>query len=343
MRVKGRLWLSLLCMVLLSGCMPTSDERVFQKIHQKLTSLESYSCIAQVYVKGNKEPGEFKVKQWFSVPGKYRIEVIDPGDMENKTTVSDGERIWMYYPYIDQIFLMENAAEAEEEHLFVGFFLRDLLESEEIKFCTVNREGEEMLAVELPVPGGNKYCYMQKLFFDRRDIVPVLLEIYDINGNVTTRVRYSEFVYNCNPDPDLFRKVNVTECMLYEEKDIARLFPVSLEEARQVLDFSPLRLVSIPDGFEQEYVQVVDSDSGKALLINYKGRDGSFAILQRLVSGEKGNYYYQGEIIELGDREAVYSEDRHTRKICWSEGNMEIRVLGTVSRKTLLEIAAHIR
>lgn len=344
MSMNWRTLIVLLCVVLIiGGCSLDTDEKVFKKVHQKLTGLQSYNCMAEIYVKGNKKPEQFNVKQWFSVPDKYRLEIIDQGNMKDKITVFDGERIWMYYPYIDQIFLLENVDTTSEENLFVGFFLRDLLESEEIDYYTVEKDGEEMVVIELPVPGGNKYRYTQKLYVNKKHIIPVLLEIYDINGEVTTRVRYSDFSYNHDLNPDLFNQGTISKCMLYEELDISELFLSSLEEARQALDFSPLSLTAIPKGFEGDYIQVINSDKGNVLVMSYKGQNESFSILQGLLSMEEGEYSPSGEMLSIEGRNAVYSQDQHTRKIWWREGNIDIQVIGTVSRRTLMEIAKKIR
>jgi len=342
--MNWRSCIGLLCVVLfLGGCSLNTDEKVFNKVHQRLTGMESYSCIAEVYVKGNKNPGEFKVKQWFEVPNRYRIEVIDPGCMKDKTTVFDGNRIWMYYPYIDQVFLMENVDISGEENLFVGFFLRDLMESEEIQYYTVEKDGEQVIVIELPVPGSSKYRFIQKLYVNKKHLVPMLLEVYDVNNNITMRVKYSDFTYNPELNPDFFHQATVKESILYDELDTAQLFLDSLEDARPALDFSPLELTSTPQGFEQDYIQVIDSDKGKVLIIKYKGEEEGFTILQKLFYVEEGKYCPEGEILDVEGRNAIYSEDLHTREICWREGNIDIQVMGTISKKTLLEIAKKTR
>ena len=131
--MNWRVWVLLLILVLAGkGCSPNSEEKTYKAIHQKLTGLETYSCTAQIYVKGNKEPGQFRTKQWFCMPDRYRLEVLEPQSMQGKTTVYDGSRLWVYYPYIDQVLLLEDLEPPEDQNLFLGFFLRDMLETESI-------------------------------------------------------------------------------------------------------------------------------------------------------------------------------------------------------------------
>lgn len=194
--------------VLTGGCLPQRNERVFKEAHRKLVEMEGYSCTAEIYIKGNKKPGEYKVKQWFKVPDKYRVEVLEPGELKGKLTVCDGDRVWLYYPYIDQVFLLENVNSISEDNLFAGFFLKDLMNTEEIEYSFDEKEGQEVIVIEFPPAGGNKYRHVERLYISKRGFIPVLLEVCDVEGNVTTRVKYDSFDYNPKLDPELFQLRN---------------------------------------------------------------------------------------------------------------------------------------
>ncbi len=204
MRYKA--WVLIFLLILSGhGCSFYSEERVYKAIHRKLIKLERYSCEAQVYVKGNKGPEQFKTKQWFSMPDKYRIEVIEPQIMQGKTTVYDGNRFWIYYPYIDRGMSLEDAASSAEHNLFLGFFLRDMLEGEAISCCLEHWNGMPAMVIELPVPGDCKYRATQKLIVHSKEIRPLALEMYDIGGTVTARVEFLDFQFNPKTDKDLFK------------------------------------------------------------------------------------------------------------------------------------------
>ncbi len=187
------------------GCSGYSEEKVYKAVHKRLAGLETYSCEAQVYVKGNKGPGQFKIKQWFCMPDKYRIEVIEPQIMQGKTTVYDGSRFWIYYPYIDRMLFLEDTEFPAEGNLFLGFFLRDMLEGEKLSYCLDHWEEAPVMVIELPVPGGCKYRVTQKLMIHSKKMQPLVLEMFDINGAVTTRVEFLSFQFNPGIENDFFK------------------------------------------------------------------------------------------------------------------------------------------
>jgi len=334
----------LISLVLLcQGCSFYTEEKAYKEVHKKLAGMNTYSCTAEIYTKGNKAPGHFKTKQWFCMPDRYRLEVLEPAVMKGKTTVFDGQRLWMYYPYIDQVLLLEDMDSSMDENMFIGFFLRDMLETESIQYRIHKEAGETTVVVELPVPGGSKYRCTQKMFIDKKGLRPVMLEIYDIDGNVTTRVKYSDFQYNPRLDDDLFDRDKAAVSMLYEEWDVSGMFFDSFDEARRHLDFSPLELHAVPEEFERDIIQVVESGGGKALIATYTSGRESITLLQKGAGKAEGEPLGGGELIHLDGREAVYSERHDTGKISWTQGGIRVELMGNLTRNALVEMAKNIK
>ena len=269
--MNWRVWVLLLILVLAGkGCSPNSEEKTYKAIHQKLTGLETYSCTAQIYVKGNKEPGQFRTKQWFCMPDRYRLEVLEPSPCRARpqymTVVGFG-----YITPIDQVLLLEDLEPPEDQNLFLGFFLRDMLETESIHYSFEEWNGATVMIIGLPVPGGSKYRSAQRLVVDRKSLRPLVLEMYDINGTVTTRVEFLDFQFNPELDSDFFDSDKIGMSMLYEGWDASGMFFSSLEEAREHLDFPPLELSSVPEGFTRGIIQVVESDGRRIFVETYSG------------------------------------------------------------------------
>jgi outer membrane lipoprotein-sorting protein len=342
--MNWKMWVVLLGLVLLSqGCSRNSEEKVYKAVHEKLTGLESYSCIADIYVKGNKAPGRFKIKQWFRMPDLYRLEVLEPEIMQGKTTVFDGSRVWVYYPYIDQVLILENMGSEMDEDLFLGYFLEDMLETESINYSFEELGEAAVMAVQLPLPGGSKYRTMQKLFVDRKSLKPLRLEMYDINGAVTARVDFTDFEFNPKLDDDFFNKDKIGLSMFYEGWDTSGMFLGSLEEAGKHLDFPPLGLYDVPEGFDRDIVQVVQSSGQNALIVTYSSGEQNLTLMQKRVNREEGESLQSGELIYLGEKPAFYSERQDTRKISWTEGGIRVEIVSNLARNALTEIARSIK
>ncbi|MDD4707923.1 MAG: hypothetical protein WCS98_06350 [Bacillota bacterium] len=342
--MNWKVWVLLLILVpACQGCSLHSEEKTYKAIHQKLTGLETYSCIAQIYVKGNKEPGQFKTKQWFCMPDKYRLEVLEPQAMQGKTTVYDGSRLWVYYPYIDQVLLLEDIQSSEDENLFLGFFLRDMLETERIHYRFEEWNGVAVMVIELPVPGGSKYRSTQILIVDRKGLRPLVLEMYDINGAVNARMEFSDFQFNPELDSDFFNSDKIETSMLYEGWDASGMFFGSLEEAREHLDFLPLELDTVPEGFTRDVIQVVETDCQKVFVEIYSCEGERLTLLQKTADKGGGESLTSGELIYLDGKPAFYSERRDTRKISWTEGSIRVELVSSLARGSLTEIARSIK
>jgi outer membrane lipoprotein-sorting protein len=329
--------------LLLGGCGPETEDEIYRRVHQRLAGLKSYMCTVDVYVRGNRAPGQFRMKQWYAVPDRYRIEVLEPDQMKGKTTLFDGQRLWMYYPYIDQVFLLEGARPKGDENHFLGFFLEDMMESEQIRYYIDHVEGRKAIVLELPVKGASRYRYTQRLYVDAASCIPIMLELLDAGGQVTTKIGFVGFTFNPDIDPSLFEQDKFTISMAYEDVDSSSLFFGSLEEASEALDFSPLGSDGIPHGYSLDIIQVIEANGRKVLLMSYAGEHDGFSVIQKRAAMDEGYSQIKGEIIMAGNRQAVYSEAGDLRRISWMEGGIVVDITGNASRKTLVKVAEQIR
>lgn len=192
--------------LILQGCTRYGGDD-FSKIHRMLAGLENYTATAEIIVRGNKMVGSYVVKQYFKYPDRYRLEVISPEDKKGKTTLYDGERIWIHNPQINQTYIMENFKEVEETGMFPGYFARNLFCGEEAQYGKKTDGDNEYVTIKVVIPGSNNYRKHQILYLDRDKSLPVKMEILDSQGNVTVTVYYKEFIYNEIIDEKLFKKI----------------------------------------------------------------------------------------------------------------------------------------
>jgi hypothetical protein len=99
----------------------------------------------------------------------------------------------------------------------------------------------------------------------------------------------------------------------------------------------------LPEGFTGEVIQVVENDGKKALVAAYSSGDKNLILLQKKVGSGEGNLFQSGELIDLNDKPAFYSERQDVRKISWTEGNIRVQLVGNLTRRTLAEIARNIK
>jgi len=185
-------------LVFTCGCSkPTEkEEDVFYEVQKFFNNMETYRCIADVTVKGNKDTETYKSKHVFKKPDKYVVEILEPSENEGNIVVYDGKQAWLYNKQIDESFIIKDLEQGIDKTLFVGYFLKNILSNENLDMSFDEIKGKKYLVLETEIPGNNKYRYKEKLWIDRSNYYPYKLNILSKDGEVTVEVIYTEFKAN---------------------------------------------------------------------------------------------------------------------------------------------------
>ncbi len=189
---------------LLTACQQPTNEEVFYKAQKKLGEMEGYQCTAKIYVQRENEEKEYIFKQTFQYPDKYRLEVLSPENLKGNLTISNGKTAWMKHPSINQVWKMDQFEQSQEQLMFIGYFMRNLLNSEETNLESKSLDGNDYIVITTTLPGGNYYFNEQKLWIDTEKMTPNKLYILDEKGKTRFRVTFEDFEYNPKLQEDLF-------------------------------------------------------------------------------------------------------------------------------------------
>lgn len=189
--------------IIFAGC-GDKEVRDFTKAQKMIANLNSYTTVAEIVVKGNKLIESYVVKQYFVYPNKYRLEVISPDERKGKITIYDGERLFINHPLIKQTTIL-NIKEVEDMGMFLGNFAKNLFSGEDVNLEIKKDESFEYVVIKACIVGGNKYRKNQTLYIDRKDNIPVKMEITDENDDVVVTVYYKDFEYNVDIENTMFK------------------------------------------------------------------------------------------------------------------------------------------
>lgn len=186
--------------IVLTGCAEDLSEKtnedLFYDVQKKLNKMDSYSCEVEITSMGNKEPQEYVIRQWFKKPNKYKLKILSPQNLKGKITISDGKKAWIYHPAIRQVWQMQGFSYSQEKNMFLGYFLKNCLNSENATIESKKVEGQVFLIIETEIPGGHIYYNKERLWINAEDMKPKLLEVFDTKGDVRIKVKYNKFEYN---------------------------------------------------------------------------------------------------------------------------------------------------
>lgn len=186
------------------GCSKPSEKDAFYEAQKFFNNMETYRCIADVRVRGNKDFESYKLKHVFKKPDKYVIEILEPLENKGNIALYDGKQAWLYNKEIDESFIIKDFEQSLDKSLFVGFFLRSILTSENIGMSFENTDGEKHLVLEVEIPGNNKYRSKERLWVNTKNYYPYKLTVLDKDGEISVEVIYSEFKANVKINDDDF-------------------------------------------------------------------------------------------------------------------------------------------
>ncbi|MGF7058086.1 LolA family protein [Brassicibacter mesophilus] len=189
---------------LIQGCSKPTDEEIYYEMQKTISNIESYRCIADVKVIGNKAPSSYKAKHIFTNPNKYVIEILEPEENKGNITLYDGNQAWMYSSHVGESFLLKDYQQAKEEYLFIGYFLRNFITTEKAQVSFDKIEDKEFIVLTTEIPGNHKYRKYEKLWINKLGFIPYKLVVFDNNNNVSVEVIYSEFKYDVDLPDDQF-------------------------------------------------------------------------------------------------------------------------------------------
>lgn len=192
--------------VILTSCAPKKVQKSpIEEINDKLMTMETYGCIADLTYISNKGENTYKTKQYYRTTGEYRVEMIAPEEVKGLVTVYDGEKVMQYNPRINGEVIDEIPESKNRNEIFLGVFLKNYLQSEEVTLEVFNINDEEYSVLEAVIPEGGKYLATEKLWVSNKTLEPNKLIVYDIEGKERIIVKYEQFKYNIKLEDRIFR------------------------------------------------------------------------------------------------------------------------------------------
>lgn len=205
-RRKSIPFILMILSIVMAGCNVTTDNRTtMEKIQEQLHAIENYVCTASVMHISNKGRNEYETRQYYKKSGEYRVEMLAPEHVKGIVTIFDGKTVNQYNPRVEGKITYDVEASRDRDEMFLGSFLKNYLQSEEVTVAVVNTEEGKATVLEAVVPGNHPYLSTEKLWIDNKTLKPIQLIIYDPQGGERVIVTFQEIAYNVDLKEALFR------------------------------------------------------------------------------------------------------------------------------------------
>lgn len=195
---KGSLFLcSAVIAAALCGCAKTPEVLNTVSAEEKITSMKSYLCDADITVKSNKGENNYSVHILWDKSGKYKISTYEPEILNKNIILFDGKGLWQYNPNIESKISLKGTGDDFDgkSKIFISEFMKSYLNGNNSSKKEISENGRKYIELSAEINGGKYFAY-QKLLIDAEEKTPFKLETYDKENNVVFLAEFSNFEYD---------------------------------------------------------------------------------------------------------------------------------------------------
>lgn len=161
-----------------------SDEEIIDNI---LNADFNYTAEANVTIYSNKNQNTYEIKQEETKEHSF-LEVISDGDIKGLNLEYEENKLILKNTELNLEKIFENYNELSSNYLFLKSFIKEYLESEDIKILEDN---ENTIVVKITLLNSNKYIKYKELYIDRKTELPKKLIIKNSDKQIKVCIIYT--------------------------------------------------------------------------------------------------------------------------------------------------------
>lgn len=203
MKAVRILLIFLIVSVFLSGCADRTAKNT-EDVQKLLMKLKTYKCDVVFAVTNNKSTNVYKAKHMYKFPDKYRIEIVEPSELNGQTTIYNGGKAYIFHPKLNTYLITENFNNSLEFSSFIGAFIESFKNNGGARFKLERFQDRQCYVLEMPLEGENPYRALEKIWIDVENVIPLKAEILDKDNKVSAQVLYENFEENPKLEDSIF-------------------------------------------------------------------------------------------------------------------------------------------
>lgn len=161
-----------------------SNEEIIDNI---LNADFNYTAEANVTIYSNKNQNTYEIKQEETKEHSF-LEVISDGDIKGLNLEYEENKLILKNTELNLEKIFENYNELSSNYLFLKSFIKEYLESEDIK---ISEEDENTIVVKITLLNSNKYIKYKELYIDRKTELPKKLIIKNSDKQIKVCIIYN--------------------------------------------------------------------------------------------------------------------------------------------------------
>lgn len=180
----------IITIIIFIGCekKQSTKEEVYSDFQKKISTMSSYTCIAEIKAVGNKNEQNYVFSHNYNKPNNYKLEILSPEHLKGKTIEYKANNIIIKNPEINDTIEL-TSTEINKPYMFIGDFIKTCLQNKNVDISL----SYDKLILEMYIQGDNEYFNKQVLYVNSDTKTPEKMEILDKKGNVKFILKYKNF------------------------------------------------------------------------------------------------------------------------------------------------------
>lgn len=353
-----------------SNIQPSAEE-IVSNIQMKMDSLEDYSFTMYVNSTSRRQNPEIHEIIW-KKPDLMKMTILSPDKDTEVIMVSDGDFQWIYSSESKTVFKTEisdnfDGLKLFEPNVYTEFLNGGILNGRASFLLGIeNIDGKSAYVLELtPSEKNGSFQWKSRIWVDRENWMLLRSEIYDNKENVYLEIEIRDVKLNTGiPDSEFeFKVPDGAQVKILGLEDFkSEPQKMTLEEAKELIDFEILTPEYLPEGYEFDYSIVSSSTdtpystfahSGfsvfagqhyEKITLVYTIGDSELRIVEGV--SEKGlpeiqDFESEGEYIQVNNMNGTISPifGGNMKALTWQNEELEVTIISSLDKAELLNIA----
>ena len=320
-----KLVLLLSCILVLSGCAKSSEEKLIKKFENDVNSSKSYSLNGSLEILNDEDTFNYSVEVGYKKKDMYKVKLINTTNNHEQLIIKNNDGVYVITPSLNKSFKFQSEWPNNSSQAYIlASILSDLSNTENKNFTA---EGDYLVVQsDVSYPNNPDLSY-QKLFFDK-DYNLKKNEVYNLDNKLRIRFVISNIDYKANLDDNYFSvENNVDANCCSKDKESAALDEI----------IYPLY---IPSDTYLTAKETISTDQGNRAILTFAGSKEFVLIEEPTIANQEFETIpvYGDPIMMNGNIGALSGNSLY-----WTANNVDYYLAGSdLSSEELLSVASSI-
>ena len=313
------------CVLLLSGCAKTSEDKLIKKFENDVNSSKSYTLTGSLDILNDEDTFNYNVEVGYKKKDLYKVKLTNTTNNHEQIIIKNNEGVYVITPSLNKSFKFQSEWPNNSSQAYIlSSLLNDLTNTENKNYAT---DGDYLtIQSNVSYPNNPDLSY-QKLYFDK-DYNLKKNEVYNVDNKLRIRFVINNIDYKANLDDNYFSvEASVDPNCCSKDKESAALDEI----------IYPLY---IPSDTYLSAKETISTDQGNRAILTFAGSK-EFVLIEEptVANGEFETIPVYGDPIMMNGTVGALSGN----SLYWTANNVDYYLAGTdLSTEELLSVATSI-